>query len=424
MPKIVISYRRADDDAIVGRIRDKLAGHYGADSVFMDIDNIPFGVDFRKHIDDVLQEGEVVVAVMGPHWIGPVAGGKARIHDAGDPVRIEIETTLKRGIPVVPVLVNGAEMPKPADLPDVIRDLAFHNAAEVDSGRDFHQHMDRLIQSLDRGLGYRGHGATHGRGTRQQASWWPWLAAAGAVIVVAGGGWFVLASRTGQPASELRPVAATSAPVEQAPVAGSNERITASGETGNPPAMSHTAELPMPAASPPATTAAAPTEGRPTGGADKTTIASGTNGRPVETPPVAVAPEVQTPPVIVSSAPAGGSDQAMANAEPTAEGKTRGAGPSSGQDQTVAKVEMSAETVVTAVQNEKFSLCGQSYTLKISSVGAGIFLYPPGFLAKPIRVTESEPTKITDSCELTVTDIGDGLAPVVVMQYRAVGLGN
>src|SRR5436309_381601 len=50
MPKIVISYRRADSDAIAGRIRDRLANYYGDQSVFMDIDNIPFGIDFRDHL--------------------------------------------------------------------------------------------------------------------------------------------------------------------------------------------------------------------------------------------------------------------------------------------------------------------------------------------------------------------------------------
>src|SRR5215212_9966245 len=49
MAHIIISYRRADSDAIAGRIRDKLATHFGEDSVFMDIDSIPFGIDFREH---------------------------------------------------------------------------------------------------------------------------------------------------------------------------------------------------------------------------------------------------------------------------------------------------------------------------------------------------------------------------------------
>src|ERR1700674_4119218 len=149
MSKIVISYRRSFYDAIAGRIRDKLVSHYGNESVYMDVDNIPFGIDFRKHTNNALSEGDVVVAIIGPKWVGPVKGRKARIFDETDPVRVEIETALNREIVVVPILVDGARMPKPEELPDTINKLAFHNAATVDAGRDFHQHMERVIRSMD-----------------------------------------------------------------------------------------------------------------------------------------------------------------------------------------------------------------------------------------------------------------------------------
>jgi len=149
MPKIIISYRRADSGAITGRIRDRLAQHYGEDSVFMDIDNIPFGMDFRKNIAEALAKNEILLAVIGPDWLGASPTGAARIHDETDPVRIEVETALQRGIPTIPVLVGGAGMPKPEELPDSLKSLSFHNAAEVDSGRDFHAHMDRLLRSMD-----------------------------------------------------------------------------------------------------------------------------------------------------------------------------------------------------------------------------------------------------------------------------------
>jgi hypothetical protein len=71
------------------------------------------------------------------------------MQNESDPVRIEIETALKGGIPLIPVLVNNAQMPDAGDLPDSLKDFAFLNAAEVDNGRDFHQHMDRLVQALD-----------------------------------------------------------------------------------------------------------------------------------------------------------------------------------------------------------------------------------------------------------------------------------
>jgi tetratricopeptide (TPR) repeat protein len=149
MPRIIISYRRADSGVITGRIRDRLAQNYGEDSVFMDIDNIPFGIDFRKNLAEALAKNEILLAVIGPDWLGATPSGPSRIHDETDPVRIEVETALQRGIPTIPVLVGGAGMPKPDDLPDSLKSLSFHNAAEVDSGRDFHAHMDRLIRSMD-----------------------------------------------------------------------------------------------------------------------------------------------------------------------------------------------------------------------------------------------------------------------------------
>jgi hypothetical protein len=67
-----------------------------------------------------------------------------------DPVRIEVETALKRSIPVIPVLIDGAAMPSGPALPETLAEFAFRNATEVDSGRDFHHHMDRLVHALDR----------------------------------------------------------------------------------------------------------------------------------------------------------------------------------------------------------------------------------------------------------------------------------
>jgi len=150
MPKIILSYRRSDSDAIAGRIRDRLVRDYGEHSVFMDIDNIPFGTDFRQHIQNAILQNDVLLAVVGPNWIGSNPEAPARIHEELDFVRIELETAMTAEIPVIPLLVNGAVMPKPEDLPAAVKDFAFRNAATIDSGRDFHQHMDRLVRSINR----------------------------------------------------------------------------------------------------------------------------------------------------------------------------------------------------------------------------------------------------------------------------------
>jgi len=149
MQKIVISYRRADSAWTVRCIFDRLVAHYGTDSVFMDIDAIPLGSDFRGQIDEALQEADFVVAVVGPDWVGARKRGRNRINDEDDPVRIEIEIALRRGVPIVPVLTNRAIMPHAVDLPESLREFTFRNAVEVDAGRDFDQQIGRLIHAMD-----------------------------------------------------------------------------------------------------------------------------------------------------------------------------------------------------------------------------------------------------------------------------------
>jgi len=151
MPKILISYRRSDSSAITGRIFDRLSHHYGEDAVFMDVDSIPIGTDFRRHIQEVLLGTDVVVAVIGTAWLGGEgAAGATRMHDKTDAVRVEIETALGRKTPIIPVLVDGAKMPAAAELPPELSDFVYLNAAEVATGRDFRSHMTRLIAAIDR----------------------------------------------------------------------------------------------------------------------------------------------------------------------------------------------------------------------------------------------------------------------------------
>src|SRR4051812_37000559 len=155
MPKILISYRRSDTAGIAGRIFDRLVARFGRESIFMDVDHIPFGIDFRDHIRETLLAGDMLLAIVGPRWLGPRDGERARMHDDNDPVRVEIETALQHGVTLIPILVDGAPMPTPADLPKALARFSFLNAAPVDSGRDFHQHVDRLIRTIERILEVR-----------------------------------------------------------------------------------------------------------------------------------------------------------------------------------------------------------------------------------------------------------------------------
>jgi hypothetical protein len=150
-PKIIVSYRRTDS-AMAGRIFDRLVQRFGKKSLFIDIDNIPFGGDFRKHIDDALKSSDLLIALVGAKWVGG-EGKDAKITRDADPVRVEIETALKQNVPVLPVLLDEARMPEPSELPENIREFAYRNAAEVESGRDFDIHVDRLIKAVEQILG-------------------------------------------------------------------------------------------------------------------------------------------------------------------------------------------------------------------------------------------------------------------------------
>ena len=151
MTKIFISYRREDSADVTGRIGDRLREHFDEESVFTDVDNIPLGVDFRTHIDDEVKQCDVLLAVIGKDWLSAKnADGELRLNDPADFVRIEIESALRRDIPVIPLLVRGASIPQIDQLPDSIEELAFRNAQKIRPDPDFRNDADRLVSSLVR----------------------------------------------------------------------------------------------------------------------------------------------------------------------------------------------------------------------------------------------------------------------------------
>jgi formylglycine-generating enzyme required for sulfatase activity len=149
MSKIFISYRRDDSADVTGRIYDRLVHQFDREAVFMDVDSIPFGVDFHIHLDAQVAKCEVFLAVIGQEWMKKRGSkGKSRLEDPRDFVRIEIESALKRQILVIPVLVSGAAIPLAERLPASLQDLTYRNGIPVRSGHDFHQDMNRLIEYL------------------------------------------------------------------------------------------------------------------------------------------------------------------------------------------------------------------------------------------------------------------------------------
>lgn len=149
MPKIFVSYRRSDVPYAATLIRDRLVRQFGAESVYFDVDSVPLGLDFRRHIQRAVEQCDVLLVVIGERWLELDKQGNQRLEDPEDFVRVEIETALKRGIPVIPVPVGNARIPRAADLPEAISSLAFRNASEVRPGPSFAGHMERLIKGVE-----------------------------------------------------------------------------------------------------------------------------------------------------------------------------------------------------------------------------------------------------------------------------------
>ena len=132
MRAVFISYRRDDSEGQSGRLYDDLVHRFGDGAVFMDVVGIEAGRDFRKDINKNLASCGVLLAVIGPSWLDAKdETGLRRLDDPMDFVRLETAAALKRDIPVVPVLVRGARMPKPEQLPDDLKELAYRNGLDL-----------------------------------------------------------------------------------------------------------------------------------------------------------------------------------------------------------------------------------------------------------------------------------------------------
>lgn len=145
-----ISYRRDDSADATGRIYDRLAAYFGREAIFKDVDNLPIGVNFQDYLTDLMDDIGVVLVVIGKTWVSITDyQGRRRLEDPTDFVRLEVELALERNIPIVPLLVGGAQMPKGYELPASIRQLVLFNGIPVRPDPDFHHDMDKLISSLE-----------------------------------------------------------------------------------------------------------------------------------------------------------------------------------------------------------------------------------------------------------------------------------
>ena len=178
MGSVFISYRREDTEGQARALFQDLVLRLGRNSVFMDVDSIALGRDFREVLQERLASCDLMLALIGKDWLdGKDRAGRRRLENPGDFVRLEIAAALKRNIPVTPLLLQGAQMPSPEQLPEDLRDLAFRNGFELS-----HNRWESDVQELVKRLNLVAPNETPI--DRKVASKKPWLAITGVLVVV------------------------------------------------------------------------------------------------------------------------------------------------------------------------------------------------------------------------------------------------
>src|SRR5262249_35029877 len=148
---VFISYRRADGgaQAITDHLRDRLQQVFGQQAVFKDVFSIPGAVDYRGALAQAIANCGIMIVIIGKGWLSLTdERGVPRLADPADPVRLEIEAALVRGLPVLPLLIDGASMPTEKNLPPSLGLLAYRNAQPLRPGRDFDRDVADIIRTV------------------------------------------------------------------------------------------------------------------------------------------------------------------------------------------------------------------------------------------------------------------------------------
>jgi hypothetical protein len=152
---IFICYRTSDSAAHAGRLGDWLGRHFGPDQVFLDVSAIDYGEDFVTRVQSAISSCRVVLVIIGRTWATTTdEAGEVRLFDPTDTVRLEVATALaaRPQVQVIPVFVDGAQMPRRDALPEDLRSLATLNGPAL-AHRTWQAGVDNLIECIERYAG-------------------------------------------------------------------------------------------------------------------------------------------------------------------------------------------------------------------------------------------------------------------------------
>ena len=143
--KIFVNYRRDDVRADARDIAGRLSCTFGRRNVFMDVDNLIAGQRFDQQLETSLAQCDIFIAVIGNKW-GDILAQRQAVNEQ-DFVVDEIAAAIARGIPVIPVLVDGAPLPQAIALPTSIAALPLYQSHEV-KHESFGRDAEALVSAI------------------------------------------------------------------------------------------------------------------------------------------------------------------------------------------------------------------------------------------------------------------------------------
>ena len=141
---VFISYRRSEAVAYARGLYESLAERFGRGRVFLDLKNIGPGDDFVEAITAAANSCSAMIVLISRGWLRGAQGPG----DEVDYVQLEVSTALERKIRVIPILIQGAAMPAPKDLPEALSPLARRNAIAFSDTR-WERDVEDLIEALE-----------------------------------------------------------------------------------------------------------------------------------------------------------------------------------------------------------------------------------------------------------------------------------
>jgi hypothetical protein len=147
---IFLSYRRNDGASVAGRLADRLIERYGRSRVFLDVESLDVGVNFVEEILAAIRNGDAFMLFIGPTWVtAENENGRRRLDDPDDVLVLEIREALRCRVPIVPLLLDGAEPLNREDLPAGLESLS-QMEAEMLAHKSFGYDVDRLLDRLEK----------------------------------------------------------------------------------------------------------------------------------------------------------------------------------------------------------------------------------------------------------------------------------